>query len=80
MCEEGLASVCGERRGERGSGTYKITEQNPNSDLAALRNFAFDMNLPRKTPSTSTPATRKEQLLLAVKAECRRGMSKERKD
>lgn len=34
-----------------------MTEQNPNSDLAALRNLALLMNLPLNTPSTSIPAT-----------------------
>lgn len=41
--------------------TYKITEQNPNSLLAALRNLALDMNFPRRTPSTSMPASQQDQ-------------------
>jgi len=33
-----------------------MTEQNPKpSDLTTLKNLSFDMILPRRTPSTSTP-------------------------
>lgn len=42
--------------------THKITEQNPNSLFAALRNFALDMNFPRRTPSTSIPAAEQDSV------------------